>query len=119
MDMRDFHGRCAGMLPPVAVFAVVMAMAGATAAADTQLALGRDVFTKLAVPPCGLCHALQDAGTTGEIGAKLEELKPDSARVMEAVRKGLGVMPSYAGKLSEEQMRAVARYVARVTGGEK
>lgn len=119
MDMRNFYGRCAGMLPPLAVFVVVMTLAGAAAAADAQSALGREVFTKLAVPPCGLCHALQDAGTTGEIGAKLEELKPDSARVMEAVRKGLGVMPSYAGKLSEEQIHAVARYVARATGAEK
>lgn len=117
--MRDFHGRRAGMLSLVAVFAAVMAMAGSAAAADAQLTLGREVFTKLAVPACGLCHTLQDAGTTGEIGAKLEELKPDSARVMEAVRKGLGVMPSYAGKLSEEQIRAVARYVARATGAEK
>lgn len=106
------------MLSLAAVFAAVMLMAGSAVAADDQSALGREVFTKLAVPPCGLCHALQDAGTTGEIGARLEELKPDSARVMDAVRKGLGVMPSYAGKLSEEQIRAVARYVARVTGGE-
>ncbi|MGE0557892.1 MAG: cytochrome c [Burkholderiales bacterium] len=116
--MRDLNGRCAGMLPSLAVFAIGMTMACDAAAADAQLALGREVFTKLAVPPCGLCHTLQDAGTSGEIGAKLEELKPDSARVMEAVRKGLGVMPSYAGKLSEEQIRSVARYVARVTGGE-
>lgn len=116
--MRDLCGRRVSMLPAAAVFAVVLNMAGGAAAADAQLALGRDVFTKLAVPPCGLCHTLQDAGTTGEIGAKLEELKPDPARVMEAVRNGLGVMPPYADKLSEEQIQAVARYVARATGAQ-
>lgn len=77
--------------------------------------MGREIFTKAAEPPCGLCHTLRDAGTTGEIGAKLEEIKPDPGRVAEAVRKGLGIMPSYAGKLSEVQIEAVAHYVSLAT----
>ena len=59
---------------------------------------------------------LKDAGTTGTIGANLEELKPDAMRVEEAVRNGMGPMPPYAGKLTEEQIKAVAAYVARAAG---
>lgn len=78
-----------------------------------QMALGREVFTKLAVPQCGLCHTLKDAGTTGEIGPKLGELKPNAKQVAAAVRGGPGVMPPFAGKLTEEQIQAVAYYVSQ------
>lgn len=88
--------------------------------ADDQKAkmeLGRKIFTQVAVPQCGVCHTLADAGTNGTIGAKLEELKPDAARVANAVRDGVGVMPSYADKLTAEQIEAVAYYVSRAVGG--
>jgi mono/diheme cytochrome c family protein len=75
--------------------------------------LGRKVFTELAQPPCALCHTLQAAGAAGAVGPSLDELKPDKARVLEAVRKGLGVMPPFADKLTPEQIEAVADYVAR------
>jgi len=87
--------------------------------AQVRMELGRKIFTQIAVPQCGVCHTLADAGTTGEIGAKLEELKPDAARVANAVRDGVGVMPSYRDKLTEEQIQAVAHYVSRVTRGSK
>lgn len=88
--------------------------------ADDQKAkmeLGRKIFIQVAVPQCGVCHTLADAGTNGTIGAKLEELKPDAARVANAVRDGVGVMPSYADKLTAEQIEAVAYYVSRAVGG--
>ena len=81
------------------------------------MALGRKVFLQVAVPQCGVCHALADAGTTGTIGAKLEELKPDAERVAKAVRDGVGVMPSYRETLTAEQIEAVAYYVSRAAGG--
>jgi mono/diheme cytochrome c family protein len=71
------------------------------------------VFTELAQPSCALCHTLQAAGAAGAVGPSLDELKPDKARVLEAVRKGLGVMPPFADKLTPEQIEAVADYVAR------
>ena len=79
----------------------------------SQEDLGRKVFTQTAQPPCALCHTLQDAGAAGAIGPSLDELKPDRARVLEAVKKGLGVMPPFADKLTPEQMEAVADYVAK------
>jgi sulfite dehydrogenase len=77
-----------------------------------KLALGKRVFTQIATPPCGACHTLQDAGTTGTIGAHLEEIQPDAQRVARAVRNGLGIMPPFSGKLTEEQIEAVALYVS-------
>ncbi len=93
--------------------------AAAQADSTAKMELGRQVFTRIAQPQCGLCHTLEDAGTKGEIGAKLEELQPDEQRVLAAVRKGVGVMPPYAEKLTEEQIRAVAFYVARAARGTK
>ena len=87
------------------------------AEAKVKMELGRKIFTQIAVPQCGVCHTLADAGTSGTIGAKLEELKPDAARVANAVRDGVGVMPSYADKLTAEQIEAVAYYVSRAAGG--
>ena len=75
--------------------------------------LGRKVFTEIAQPSCALCHTLQAAGAQGTVGPSLDELKPDKARVLEAVRKGLGVMPPFADKLTQQQIEAVAEYVAK------
>jgi len=75
--------------------------------------LGKKVFTQIAQPSCGLCHTLVDAGTKGEVGAKLEELQPDEPRVLQALRQGSGVMPRYDDKLTKEQVEAVAYYVSR------
>ena len=87
------------------------------AGAPGKMELGRKIFTQIAVPQCGVCHTLADAGTSGTIGAKLEEIKPDAARVANAVRDGVGVMPPYADKLTAEQIEALAYYVARASGG--
>jgi cytochrome c6 len=81
--------------------------------------LGRKVFGETAQPPCALCHALQAAGAAGAVGPSLDELKPDKARVLEVVRKGLGVMPPYAGKLTADEIEAVAEFVAKAAGGKQ
>jgi mono/diheme cytochrome c family protein len=84
------------------------------ARADDEL--GRKVFTEVAQPPCKLCHTLQAAGATATVGPSLDELKPDKARVLEVVRKGLGPMPPFAEKLTAEQIEAVSAYVAKSAG---
>ena len=40
------------------------------------------------------------------------EIKPDIMRVIIAVTNGIGVMPSYQGELSTEEIEAVAHYVS-------
>ena len=79
---------------------------------------GKQLFTKDATPPCALCHTLADAGATANVGPSLDELKPDAQRVTKAVKEGLGAMPPYK-QLSDEQVQALARYVARASGGAK
>jgi cytochrome c6 len=80
--------------------------------------LGRKVFTQIAQPACAICHTLKAAGASGTIGPSLDELKPDKARVMDAVQNGVGPMPPFAGKLTPEQIQAVADFVAKATGGQ-
>lgn len=77
---------------------------------------GPRVFTQIAQPPCALCHRLKAAGAAGTLGPSLDEIQPDKARVLEAVRKGIGPMPPYAEKLAPEQIEAVAEFVARAAG---
>jgi sulfite dehydrogenase len=102
----------------LAVAAALLATPTA-ALADTALVLerGKTLFVHDATPPCGVCHTLSDAGTAGQIGPKLEEMKPDVDRVRAAVMDGVGIMPPYGEILSAEDISAVALYVATATGG--
>lgn len=79
------------------------------------LAEGKALFTQGAVPACAMCHTLKDAGSGGQIGPLLDELKPSADRVATALRNGIGVMPSYRETLTEAQILALARYVSTVT----
>lgn len=84
-----------------------------------QLALGKKLFTQGAVPSCAVCHTLQAAGAEGAVGPVLDELKPDAARVAKALRDGIGQMPSYRSKLTDDEIAALARFVAKASGGAK
>jgi len=76
--------------------------------------LGKQLFSK-AVPPCGICHTLKDAGSEGAIGPILDELKPNQTRVITALNNGIGSMPSFKGKLSPEEISAIAIYVSKAS----
>ncbi|SEA76166.1 c-type cytochrome [Rubrimonas cliftonensis] len=101
---------------PVAAMAAGLAVAAGVAMAD-DLAEGRRLFVEGTEPACAICHSLADAGAEGEIGPSLDELRPDAARVARAVRGGVGVMPAFQETLSEDQIAAIAAYVARAAGG--
>lgn len=101
------------------VAAASLPMAGLAAGEAAQLALGKTLFMQGTVPACSVCHTLKDAGSQGAVGPVLDELKPDAARVATALRNGLGAMPSYKDLLSDEQIKALALYVANATGGAK
>ena len=51
----------------------------------------------------------------GQIGINLDQLKPLMAQVIAAVTNGIGVMPSFEGMLSSEEIDAVAYYVFEST----
>jgi cytochrome c6 len=95
----------------IAAAALAAASVGAQAADEREA--GRKLFTSGAVPSCATCHTLRDAGATGEIGPVLDELRPDEARVMQAMLNGLGIMPSFRDKFSEKELALLARYVAQ------
>jgi mono/diheme cytochrome c family protein len=78
-----------------------------------QAVSGKKVFTG----NCGACHTLAEAGTKGQRGPNLDDLKPDVATVQRQVINGGGGMPAFNGRLSQQQIDAVANYVAQQTGG--
>ncbi len=75
---------------------------------------GKSVFASAG---CGGCHTLGDAGSTGTVGPNLDDAKPSVELVVERVTLGKGVMPSFKGKLQDQQIADVAAYVSSVTGG--
>jgi len=106
---------------PLALVLAAFAVSAAVAAhADADvLAQGRALFIRGATPPCASCHALKDAGADGAIGPALDELQPDAERVISAMKNGIGLMPSFRATLDDAQMRALARYVSKASGGAK
>jgi len=47
--------------------------------ADPKMELGLDVYNDKA--QCGMCHALQAAGSEGQIGPNLDQLKPSNLKL--------------------------------------
>ena len=66
----------------------------------------------LFVQNCGSCHTLGKAGTSGQVGPSLDGTQAGVAAIERQVRNGGGTMPSFKGKLSDAQIKAIAAYVA-------
>ena len=80
---------------------------------DSKIELGLEVFNNKA--QCGMCHTLQAAGSEGQIGINLDQLKPLMSQVIMAVTNGNGVMPTFEGMLSSEEIEAVSYFVSTST----
>jgi len=61
---------------------------------------------------CGSCHTFSDAGTSGTVGPNLDETKPGFKEAFTQIKNGGGGMPPFGGRLTDEQIRALARYVS-------
>lgn len=61
---------------------------------------------------CGGCHTFEKAGTTGTAGPDLDETKTEFREAIEQIRKGGGGMPAFEGQLTDEQIQALATFVA-------
>jgi mono/diheme cytochrome c family protein len=86
---------------------------GGGGGASSALAEGKQIF----IQSCGTCHTLADAGTSGNVGPVLDQIKPDKQRVLNAIKNGgtgSGAMP--AGIVSGKEADAVATYVSTVAG---
>jgi cbb3-type cytochrome c oxidase subunit III len=80
---------------------------------EIQATSGEEIF---AAAGCGSCHTLGAARTNGTIGPNLDESRPDHALVVDRVTNGMGAMPAFGDRLSEEQIQAVADYVSQRAG---
>ena len=76
-------------------------------------AAGKTVFTTAG---CVGCHTLKAAGATGNVGPNLDEAKPPAELVVNRVTNGKGVMPSFKGQLSDQQIQDVAAFVSTSAG---
>jgi mono/diheme cytochrome c family protein len=65
---------------------------------------------------CGSCHTLAAASATGTVGPDLDASQPSVELAIERVTKGMGAMPPFEGQLSEDEIRAVAEFVAENAG---
>jgi cytochrome c oxidase subunit 1 len=76
-------------------------------------AAGRTLFAS----SCGSCHTLAAAKTTGNVGPNLDQLKPDKARVLAALKaggRGSGTMPKDI--LVGNDAQSVAAFVSTAAG---
>lgn len=80
--------------------------------ASSELAAGEEVFDT----NCSSCHTLAAAGTNGNVGPNLDELKPSDGLVEHQVTNGGGGMPAFGSTLSEEEIASVAKYVSTWAG---
>ncbi len=77
--------------------------------ARKAVSTGKEVFLAAG---CGTCHILAVAKTGGTYGPNLDVSRPSKDLVVERVTWGKGAMPSFKGRLSAEQIQAVAAFVA-------
>ena len=82
-------------------------------ASVAQMELGLEVFNNKA--QCGMCHTLQAAGSEGQIGTNLDQLKPQIPQIISTVTNGIGFMPAFEGMLTMKEIDAVAYYVFEST----
>jgi mono/diheme cytochrome c family protein len=74
---------------------------------------GKAVFASAG---CGGCHTLKAAGSSGNVGPNLDQLKPSKSTVAHQVEVGGGTMPAFKGRLSPAEIAAVAAFVADNAG---
>ena len=74
---------------------------------------GKSIFASAG---CGGCHTLAAAGSSGTVGPNLDEAKPSLDLAVDRVTNGQGGMPSFKGQLTDEQIQAVAMFVADNAG---
>ncbi|MBA2615627.1 MAG: c-type cytochrome [Actinobacteria bacterium] len=121
LPMPDFDdaGDKANYLPDedlvsiAAYVADVAANPGEGAAAGPQGDDPKSIFTS----SCGGCHTLGDAGTTGSVGPNLDDVKPELESAVTQIKNGGNGMPAFEGRLTDEQIRALAEYIVKAPGG--
>ena len=95
------------------IFLIILSLNTQKLLADEVFEKGREIFLEQGT--CASCHTLNDAGSQANIGPNLNEIRPDLNRVIIAVTNGIGVMPSFDGILTTDEINSVAHYVDTAT----
>ena len=108
------HRSCARVrcVLPLALTAIVVAITGCggdSAPPPGAARGGTQVFVRAS---CGGCHTMAAADARGRVGPNLDRAQPGFEQVAEQVREGGDGMPSFAGRLSDQEIESVAAYVA-------
>ena len=96
--------------------AILPVLAGCGGSGSHSSAPGAKVFASAG---CGSCHTLKAAGSKGQVGPNLDELKPDESTVERQVRHGGNGMPPFGSKLSARQIAQVASFVSSASKSSK
>jgi cytochrome c553 len=112
MKIRFVAALALGGLPLLLIAAACGGSSGVHLSSMAAKSAGAKVFSSAG---CGGCHSLSAAGSKGGIGPNLDQLKPAYATIVRQVTHGGAGMPSFAGTLSHNQIRAVAAFVSQST----
>jgi cytochrome c553 len=84
--------------------------AGSSTKIGTGASAGKELFL---ASGCGTCHVLGAASTGGTYGPNLDTAKPSRDLVVQRVTGGKGLMPSFKGRLTDQQIRAIADFITK------
>jgi cytochrome c oxidase subunit 1 len=101
-------GRDSASTKTVTVGATASVPSTTTSGSGGSVTAGKAVFASAG---CGGCHTLAAAGTTGKVGPVLDGRPLTVALVVNRVTHGKLAMPSFASRLSAQQIQDVAAYV--------
>jgi cytochrome c6 len=79
----------------------------------TQATGGQAIFSQ----SCASCHTFAAAAASGTIGPNLDQSQIALDAAIKQIIEGGGGMPPFGDTLSEQQIRAVARYIVENRGG--
>ncbi len=104
------------------VFAVALAVVVSSCSSvpeapadDAQLVEGQQIYAR----SCASCHGASGQGGTGaRLAGTVGETYPDIDDQMAVIAEGRNAMPPFGGRLSAEEIEAVARYTREVLTGE-
>ena len=93
--------------------AAVTTTAGTSPATSADLGGGDPVAGKAIFKSsgCSACHILAAAGATGKVGPNLDTYLPTLYLILDRVRSGAGLMPSFKSRLNAKQIKDVAAFV--------
>jgi len=99
-----------------ALLVAFVAGCGGSSGGDSNAPATASGGEKLFTDNCSTCHTLAAAGASGQVGPNLDQLRPGPDLVTSQVNSGGGAMPSFKGRLTDDQIKQVADYVSANAG---